>query len=559
MTTTGSTAQALDSTWNAGAVSSRSPAQQLVLTSFEKSALTMEEYAELVINFANTHEERTRRAFTHRRVQLLRDAWGPLLKASFENWTTPAVADAVIGPAGDHLDISANPAKQIWRETAVTYKTPPRRDTPKKKSAIKQYNKLLEGTSFELHWQLAEPLLEACNEVLIWPEFVTIDGETKLKHCMAAGNVFTLVANEEHPTEIEAVLFIDEFNTLAGVRKVVYRLWTKEWHAQFEADPQGGFMRTGRVNEALASDNPELDNSAPNPFGRIPFHLVRSNPWCDQLLDITTGEDLVDLTLRGAEHRLFYRYLQKMGGFKQGVATGEAIESKMQQLLDPGVLLKIEGTQVNFQLIDWSVDLKAMLDCMMADELRAAAGRGINPERFKRTGNNQGVSGARVAERGLAENRLRRVPIWTLAEQAYYDLVALRGAKQSIEGAPPEDTELKVFFAPLAYPEDPKEQLEVEKAELSMGLVSPMQLLQRRNPELTDDDAMKIIQSNMEAIALVNDMKVKHNIPNDPTKESASAEQNGLQGPAVRDAQILQAQNLPSDGPGTPKPERNSD
>lgn len=534
MTITGSTYQSLDAQWPREAVNVRTQARQLVLTSYERSSLTVEEYAAQVIKFAESPEERARKRGVQRRVDICMDAWGPLVRASLENWTTPEVFNAVLGVNHDHIDLSRNPAKHIWEELAVTYKYPPKRYTRKNEADGEKYLKLLEGTPFDLYWQQVELLLEACNEVLIWPDVIDRGQRGKIiKHRFAVGNVATLVTPEDDPTEIECVCISDCYRDLGGKEHKTWRIWTDSWYALFENDKDGKLVRAGFVPPVNGDVEPEDDYSATNPYGELPFYLIRKNNWPWGVWDSTSGEDLVDLTLRGGEERQFYRYHQKMSGFKQAAVTGLSIEDMPEQLLDPGFIAKFE-TDGQLTIIDWQLDLQARLDCMIADELMAAASRGINPERYKRTGNQQSAHGAQLSERGLEERRIRNTPIFLAAERAYKRLFCVVAEAHGLE-SPNKDIEIDVEFSPLAYPTDPAFQIYIEKQELSMGLESQVSLVRRRRPDWTDEQSIEYIRKNMEMIAEVNEMKASRNIPDDPTNESRSAEENGSMGPAERD------------------------
>jgi hypothetical protein len=512
------------------------------MASYEASALTLEEYAERVVAFAESGPEVARRAAVRRRINFLRDAWGPLLKASLENWTTPPVCEAVLGRNKDHLDISRNPAKNIWQDLAVTYQAAPKRSTPGNVAAGERYLELLSETDFDLFWSDVELLLVACNEILIWPDVVEIDGEKVIKHRYACGDVATVITLEEEPSETECVLVLDDYADLSGNQHRRYNLWTKRWHAQFERGEvqsdgkPGNLERTGYINPDLVPEDgdPARDDSAMNPYGRIPMVRVRLRDWRDCVWDVTSGEDLADLTLRGGEDRQFYRYLQKMGGFKQLAVSGLGLEAMPQQLLDPGSALKFEGQNVSTQVIDWQIDLSKRLDCQMADEVAAAASRGINPERYKKSASYQTGFGARLAERALAAWRVRLSTLLRRAEKRYYRAFCAVVAAHQID-APDATATLEIEHAPIAYPEDPAQQLTVEQGELAMALESQVSLIQRRHPEWTEDQAKLALQANMETIAWVAEQKASRNVPNDPTVESRAAEQNGAAGPLARD------------------------
>jgi hypothetical protein len=540
LTVSGSTPQVLDDQWDASAVHARAQAQQLVLTSYERSALSIEEYAAIAIEYAESADEMARRKAVRKRRLILQDAWGPLLKEKVEATSAPEMQDRLMGKGRDNLDLSRNPAKRIWKEQAILYKFPPRRYTKDGDVSGKKYRKLVKRTKFNLFWKAVEEELQACCEVIVWPDAVEYQGETQIRHRYAAGDVVTLIACDDDPTSIECVLIHDE--RPAGKQ---YHLFTSEWHATFErnvGDDGPTVEQVGKVDEK---------HGTKNPYGRLTFHLLRLVDWQDKLFDSTSGEDLVDATLYGGVARVHFRYLQKLSGFKSLLAVGE-FDAPERQLLDVGTIQKIQGSDATVSQLDWQLDLKAQQDVMDRDEVVAAASRGINPELYKHSANHQGARSAELAERPLKELRARMVPILDEAEAEYYKNACIVWAAHGVDDVPDPDAEFEIDFAPMAYPEDPSDQLEVDKKELAMGLTNHVALLQRRRPELSEDEARDIIAHNWEIISEVQKIKISHNIPDNPETESASAEENGRMGPAVRD-------NTPMTVPPGTQPETNSE
>lgn len=548
MATTGSTQQALDAQVRRDLVYQLAPAQQVVRSIRERSAVEIDDYAAAVIKYVDSNAEVERRASTARRLAMLRDEHGPLIRGALENWLTDPVLKAVVGENLDNIDLTRNPAKRIWEELATLYKAPPRRSTPARKSDIKKYNDLLSGSQFDLWWQAVELHLQACNEVLIWPEVVRVRGHNEVKHRFCCGDRFSLVANEDDPTVIEAVVLIDQWTTLGGQKRKRYIFWTDEWHAEFVRADGNALMRTGAVDI-----EPEDDSSAANPFGRIPHTLIHRSLLPDSLLDTSSGEDLINLTIVNGRERCLFNYLRKMSGFKQLALVGDSVMDFTQALLDPAGVIKAEVSNGGLTVIDWTVPLSERRNVMADDELDAAAGRGINPERYKRTTNNQTATGAKNAERGLTERRIAGAPVFHLAEAQYASALVMVAKQAGIKDLPPDDIAVEVQFAPVEYPEDPKAQAELDKTRISIGLDSSVSICQREHPTWTQAQCEQHIKENMEQSAKVQQMKVTHNMPANPETESASAEANGQLGgrpPASDDRNPMQ----PPAGaaPGTP-------
>ena len=528
----GSTSQTTGATWDRGLVSAQRPAVQLVRTSYESSGVDVDQYAEAVIDFCESSGERTRRALATRRLALLQDAHAPLIKAALKNWLTPAVYHAVVGDKEDHIDISRNPAKRIWREQASLYNRPPKRTTGRK-TDIKVLGQLLAGSQFDLFWQAVELRLQAVNEVLIWPEVVDLPGGAKaVKHRYATPDCFTLVASPDDPTVIEALVLRDEWTGLTGDKHVRYILWSDDWHAQYEpaSGPAGTkYQRTGKVESVDAAEEDRV-RAVANPYGRLVHTLVRRDYSNDGLLDQMSGEDLVDLTVKTGVERCLFNYLRKMSGFKQLLAYGSVVDQKPRQLKDPGATLRVEVQDGGVQVVDWSVDLKARQEVNDRDEERAAASRGINSQRYKHTGDYQSSHQAQGADRGLTEQRIHDALIFTDAEAAYATALARVARHHRLPVKVPLDVALEVQHAPMEYPTDPNAQVDLDTKRIALGLESAVTVCQREHPSWTEDQCVAHIERNLETTAKISEMKTKRNVPSDPTNESASAEENGALG-----------------------------
>jgi hypothetical protein len=534
--------QNLDGEWSPDGVYVRTQAEQLVLSSRDRSAVDIDEYAKAVIAYSKSSAEISRRSAIDRRLNILRDAWGPLLKAALENWLRPEIQDLVMGEHRDQLDLSRNPAKHIWNEHSVLYKLPPKRTTPDNNGDIEKYNTLLKDTNFNGFWQIVELLLNSCNEVVIWPDVIKYNNKKIIRHRVEAGNAITAIPMAEDRSLIECYLHTYEYNDLFEGKKIKYILWTNDWHALYEEERSGEIKRVGYIDPELY---PEYSDVA-NPYGEMPHTHIRLIDWPDGPWDITTNEDLVDLTIHGGKERAFYRYLQKVSGFKQGVFTGN-IDKLGQFILDPGYSAKAEGDDVKFTVVDWSVPLRERLQCMMDDELSAAAAHGINPQRYKRTGDYQTSYAAKNAERGLGEIRQKNIPILGMAENSYKRKLCIVAARHGFENTSDPDVPIEITYHPIELPEDPKAQVELDRMEIAMGVKSQLDLVQRAHPEWDEDKCRQYLIKTLETISWIAEEKIKRNVADDPTVQTASAQANGAMGHVIRDGTSSQPEAGPAE------------
>lgn len=493
--------------------------ERVVRESLESSALTLDAFAQQMIAYAESSSENARRVLCDRRRLISKDAWGDLLKADVKNWVEPVTAAAVMGANHQQVDISKNPFRDICKELAVLYKEPPIRTTQGSKAG-EQYKKLLEGTNLDLFWSQVDEALEVYNDVIIYPVVVERAGKKIIKHRWAAGNVVTVLLDEDDPTTPIAYLFCDTYYDIKGNERTKYVLWTENWHAVYSDD--GSRLDVG--------DNPGVNPYAPEMMF-VPIHRYASD---DCFWDQTSGEDLINLTLNTGKLRTFTNYEWKMSCFKQLALVGQNIDSQPVQLRDPCSTLVFEA-DAQLHVVDWTSNFTMRREYIEADLAQAAATRGINPDRMRRKGNYNTSQAVRMADAGLIERRQAKAPIFQAAEQAYYRKVCLLARHHDLDIQPDPDAILDVQHSPLRLPEDPKGDLEYSEFATRLGVESPLELIRRQHPSWTMEQCRQHMQENLKVAAEIMAWRARNNIPADLRNESLTAEQNGRLGPLVRD------------------------
>jgi hypothetical protein len=516
--------------WNRAYVHQSTRVEQLVLESALRSAVSAEDYARIVIDIANSAAERKRRGFAQRRRAIVNDAWQELLVADIKNRTTPELWPALMGPEGEYADISRNPARDIWAENAVLYKSAAKRGTPKDFGEGEKYRDLT-GRRFHTFWQRVEFDLQAFNDVIIWPTVGMHYDQRVMRHNIAAGDTVTVVFDEElGGSQPYAICFIDHFKTSNGMPTKRYRIWTEDWRLVFNNDGERIDPITGIVIE---DGSPGWEN----PYGILPFVFVHRDPYQPYFWDQTTGEDLISLTLKTGRFETDTDYKAWRAGHKQIMVTANSrVRDFDKTLLDPGALIKIIGDGAVGTLIDWQIDLGARLDTVNGWEIRAAASRGIKPERLRRT-NYQNAEVARLSERGLQERRERMEEIFREAESDYYYVTAVVGAEEEMAPRIDKAAELEVIYAPIDYPGEPAARLAVAETQARLGVKSLVDLVLEDHPTWDEDEALEFIEQNIETLAKIQAIKSAASVPErNLANRSADDERAGATGPMIRDA-----------------------
>ena len=531
--------------WDRSLVHQRSRVEQAIIQSYETSALSAADYCRQAIETAESQAERVRRSMCYQRRMILYDAWRPLLVADIKNRLAKDLWTAVIGADGDYADTSRNAARAIWEEMAVLYKQPALRATPDAPGADDEYKKLVRWSDFHPFWQSVEVQLAAFNDVIIWPTTRKRRGKKVLQHNAIAGDCCSALFDPELTDGPAVLVFFYRYNigNIAHTRWTVHTPW---WEMAFSDDRSVSRVDpvTGSV---IADDDPRGDKTGDD----WPFVFINRDPFHPWFWDQTSGTDLIDLTLKLGRRQTDDDYLWHRASFKQLLATGERLTTKGKTLLDPSAVITFQGSGISTTIVDWQVDFKTRQDVVNGEEIRAAASRGINPERLRRTGY-QTAQGAKLSERGLIERRERFESIFARAEDEYYHLCAKLAADERMDARPDPEAELEVTYGPIDYMGDPLQQLAVDEQRARLGLQAMTDSILAEHPSWTRERALEYLAANVAELSEVARIKQMAGVPaKDLGNRSLDDERNGSQGPVARDED---ADDSTGSGPPTTKP-----
>lgn len=519
--------------------------EQMIWFSYQGSGLDAVDYGRGCVELARSSSEISRRRLMARRRAIITDNWQQLIYADLQERLRPELHSYVLGSGGRYCDISRNPAKNIWQETAVLYKAPAQRETPEDPDDAEKYRRLVRGSKLNTFWSSVEFELMAFNDLIVWPTVVKRHGEKVLRHNKAAGDTVTAIFDPAlGDAEPFALVFVDNWNDGQRDRER-YVWWTPQWRAVY--DDSADMQRLDPVTLEPIADEESINN----PYGRMIFTYLHVDPYHPTFWNQSTGDDLIELTIKTGRQQTQTTDLFNRTGHKQLVSHGEDLRPGEKTLLDPGAHIRITGSG-STQIVDWSIDFEARQRVIDNDEARAAGTYGINPERLRKT-SYQTAEGARLTERPLEERRAKMREPMADAEREYRAAlirVCEVDGFAAGEQLPDPDVWMEVIHAPIAYPGDPKQQTEVDAAEVALGIVSPIELIQRRYPGISREDAKQRLADNIQAQAEIAALKQKFNVAGDPRNRGADDEENGRRGPQVRDGENDNGQTPPGTPPG---------
>lgn len=366
-----------------------------------------------------------------------------------------------------------NVLRRIVHELATVYSEPASRTVSDPASNLR-YQELQRRCRQHEVMLRANRLALLHRNIVIGPRIRDVNGSVDPVLDVVTPDNFYAVAHPLDPLALVALVFDLRMTLVASTARTPrYVVWTAR--EMFQLDYAGNVLDDSVVEHA---------------YGRIPWILFSLEPPNGTLLDTTSGDDLE------AAHRAVWLMSvlllkESKSATKQHVLFGDVSRLTRDQAADTDVPIEGgEGTSI--QTIDNSMDLSMFVDTARSIYETAAANYGLPPSLLK----HDGVQSAEARE-------LVRIPLREIRLQQqipFRDLERELAELQSMVVGPaiPElafnTAGWSIDFADPQTPLGTKEALEVFKQERQLGLTSTKAEILRRNPDLTEEQADKLLQ-----------------------------------------------------------------
>lgn len=402
----------------------------------------------------------------------------------------------------NYIDVSNNLAKRVLKEISAVYKDSPQR-TVKPVTSGGRYSELSNcETGFDINQKLsrANYLLNGLNDIVFQVGYI---GDFLELHTYTP-DMITVINNPDNPGVMDAILIEDYYFDDQGKRISQWVFWSPTRHFIVDKNYQ---IRSVAGNDEML--NPFRDiNIATGLF--YPFLDVHASTRENSFWDCHTGNDLFEGTKIIALQNTFRNFMVPMQ-FKQiavqvtGVSDGLK-PTKSNQIKSPLHVFESNG---QIQVLDWQSNIIQLGESIQNSMFGIAGNYGISQENFKLS--YQAASGfARVvAKERLNELRMEQVKVWRNVETQIFDLVRM---VNNFYGQAPisETAEFKIDFAESGTLQDPKDELEILKTKLDMGILSMLDVVKQFNPDIeTDAEAEEYLKKN---IQIRNALKSRYNL-----------------------------------------------
>ncbi len=423
------------------------------------------------VAFENPH--RVRRETAKRRLDLYRDRPGVHIERAIEQIYDTAEMKATL----KRYIIAAkeeNVSCRIVNEVASLYDRPALRTLTKRNEEFHVEEKRL---SLHFIMQEAHRLTNLCNEVLLW-QFAGVDGNPTLR--IITPNNFDAIPDTRDKL-VPAGYLIDWPRSTALPRDMAerlpcYEIWDDTYRYLINSQ--------GRMVDENGDTVVEPQEHG---LKRIPGVLFHRREPVECILDSDYGTDIESAHLGVALLNVMIMRLSKSQGENQPVlqgnlaamATGQVMNGEKPLLLPPEVVAS---------MLSMKTDPDHYLSVKKDKSSSVARRYGIGYEQYTLQESGDSASGKTYAARRekLTELRLEQRGRSVKHEEAVADLIGFGGI------------EMDVDFQEQAIPQDAMEEVDLLDKKMRKGLDSPVSFMQRKDPDLTRDEAKQRILDNLE-------------------------------------------------------------
>lgn len=459
--------------------------------------------------FANPH--RLRREAIAQRLRLYRDdgrlEMERLIDRVFDQFDTRQQRKKMIDVACE-LNVTA----RINDEVASLYNQPAVRILRDRNDEFREHS--IEIELDEL-MQEAHRLTWLCNDLMLWQQTSTVPGR-RPKLVIVTSDTFDAIP---HPKDkLEAAGFILDMAPCTisegsdRTRLPHYEIWDDTYR----------YLVNG--NGDLVDESGQLtDKPIEHGLGRIPGTLFHRRKPVDRILDDRHGRDITSAHLGVALISVMVMQLSKSQGERQPVLKGNlANVAKNQSMNGEGPIAL--PPEVEAFMLDTRTDPEHYLSAKK-DKLTSVGLRwGLSYEQLTYTDGGDSGKAWQLRRQKLTELRTEQRPRAFVHERGTVELM----------GYDPRG--LRVDHKEQALPQDAKEEIELLREMMKLGLDSVVSYVQRKNPDLTREEAIAFIKRNLADFATLVTWQRALNMPSDAdaANPGRSPEENGAQGGAAK-------------------------
>lgn len=317
------------------------------------------------------------------------------------------------------------------------------------------------------------------------------------------------------------------------VQSTDYILYTSD-SEYFEPEYRGkiiSYSVTEGSDPTISTDgdgNPEIeDNPYKGSNGEtvLPFTLIPKEYPVDELINTTTGNDLVDLTINIANSYVHLNTLIKYQAWKQGYIISDT-DLPDNFNLSPENWLKISasknGGTTQVGLLDMQADLKSFFQVLTERAALGVAQYGIDADTFlRKSGNPESGFALSIKKEGLSEIRESQLPLYRAAEHDLFEKTRIVYNYHNPNNKISEEGRFVIDFGDVRQTQSQQEEDNHWITTTTNNIQSYYDWIKHVNPDIkTDEEAEKVYNSNRQINNKLGGLVAPVEQPGDVTNES---------------------------------------
>jgi hypothetical protein len=263
---------------------------------------------------------------------------------------------------------------------------------------------------------------------------------------------------------------------------------------------KGGFVYTvktiGGYEVITKTEEIVYKDDEGNPI--LPFVLYNKSFPVDETLDFTTGNDLRDLNINVAMMMIYINTLVKYQSFKQLVFNTDDPESITDLKLGPADALVNPTREGNgsVQVLDLQARVMELYDLVKNRTMTTLSGYGVAPDNFTMSASPSSGFSLMISNMGKLESRKSQLPTYQIGEQKLFKIEKIIWNYHRPDAPISSDAKLMVDFVEPHFPMSPEEKVKSAEFGLMHNLITEIDLLMKKNPDLTKEEAEKLYAEN---------------------------------------------------------------
>lgn len=352
-----------------------------------------------------------------------------------------------------------NITKKIINNLAQVYREPPVRTIDGSEKDQELYKSIAESCNIDMKLKQASRYTKLVKTILLRPVW----RNDKLDLDILTGNILD-VETGDSPEDLQKVLVTD-YGSTDKVEDIVYNLWNADYWQRL--DYRGNLL-----------------DEAENPYGVLPFLPVFDYIPTTSSFWLVGGDDLVSLQETINLKLTDLMYLLTQQSFGVGYLKGEKGGGSVK--VDPGSLVELsENGEIGF--VSQKAEIEQVVNAIDKLVKWACVSHGLSASSMSTDPTEQSGISKIVDNQELTEARKDDISNFRNVENQIFNLIRIINNVHS-EKKLSDKAQLNIdFHDPTKETTSPKEQSETWNLQLSMGVISLVDILLEKNPDFQGD------------------------------------------------------------------------